>query len=53
MTIGRILYVVAAVLFFLGAIGSTVIPNPSTWGLFCIALGLSLGNVELGSLRRR
>ena len=52
MTLGRIFYVIAAILFFLGGIGSTVIPNPSTWGLFCVALGLLLAVYDLGFSRR-
>ncbi len=52
MTIGKILYVVAAILFFLGGIGSGVIPNPTTWGLFCVALGLLLAGYDLGFRRR-
>ncbi len=52
MTIGRIFYVIAAILFFLGGIGSTVIPNSPTWGLFCVALGLLLAGYDLGFRRR-
>jgi len=52
MTLGRIFYVIAAILFFLGGIGSTVIPNPTTWGLFCVALGLLLAGYDLGFSRR-
>ena len=32
-------FVAAAIIFFLGGIGSTVIPNSVIWGLFCMALG--------------
>lgn len=42
MSIGTIFYVIAAIVFVLGGIGSTIIPNPVIWGLFCIALGLLL-----------
>ncbi len=52
MTIGRIFYVAAAVLFFLAGIGSTVIPSAPTWGMFCVALGLLLANYDLGFRRR-
>jgi hypothetical protein len=52
MTIGRIFYVAAAILFFLQGIGSGLIPNPSTWGLFCVALGLLLADYDLGFRRR-
>ena len=53
MTIGMIFYVIAAVVLFLGGIGSTVIPNPVIWGLFCIALGLMLDEYDFGFRRRR
>jgi hypothetical protein len=53
MTIGRIFYVIAAIVLFLGGIGTRVIPNPDTWGLFCIALGLLLDKYDLGFSRRR
>ena len=42
MTIGKIFYVIAAIVLFIGGIGSTVIPNAVIWGLFCITLGLLL-----------
>ena len=53
MTFGMIFFIVAAILFFLAGIGATTIPNPSTWGLFCIALGLLLDDYDLGFRRRR
>jgi hypothetical protein len=37
-----ILCAIAAVLFLLSALGSTFIPRPEAWGLFCLALGLTL-----------
>ena len=38
-----ILCAVAAVLFFLAAIGSTrLLDRPELWGFFCLALGLAL-----------
>ncbi len=43
MTIGMIFYIVAAIVLFLGGIGSTAIPNPVIWGLFCIVLGILFG----------
>ena len=45
MTFGRILFIVAAVVLFLGGIGSPLIPAPMIWALFCIALGLALDDV--------
>jgi len=53
MTIGMIFYVLAAIVLFLGGIGSPAIPNPTIWGLFCIAVGLVLGEYDLGFNRRR
>jgi hypothetical protein len=54
MTIGMIFYAIAAILFFLVGIGSTVLgPNGMIWGLFCIALGLLLDDFGFGSFRRR
>jgi hypothetical protein len=52
MTIGRIFYVIAAIVLFLGGIGAKVIPNPELWGLFCIALGLLLDEYDFGFRRR-
>jgi len=54
MTIGMIFYIIAAVLFFLVGIGSSVMgPGASTWGFFCIALGLALDDFGFGAFRRR
>jgi hypothetical protein len=53
MTIGMLFYVIAAIVFFLGGIGATVIPNHVTWGLFCIAMGLAMDDVGFGAFRRR
>lgn len=52
MTIGMIFFAVAAIVLFLGGIGSTIVPNRVIWGLFCITLGLLLGGYDFG-LRRR
>ena len=52
MTIGMVFYVIAAIVLFLGGIGSTIIPNPVIWGLFCITLGLLLSGYPF-SFRRR
>lgn len=52
MTIGTIFYILAAIVFFLGGIGATIIPNNVVWGLFCITLGLLLGGYDLGFRRR-
>jgi hypothetical protein len=53
MTIGMLFYIIAAIVFFLGGIGATAIPNHITWGLFCIALGMALDDVGFGAFRRR
>lgn len=44
MTVGRMLYIAAAVILFTGGIGSPLIPNPPIWGLFCMALGSVFAN---------
>lgn len=41
---GRIFFGVATLFLFLAAIGSSLIPNPTAWGLVMIALGLLVGN---------
>jgi hypothetical protein len=53
MTIGMIFYVIAAIVLFLGGIGSPIIPKPEIWGLFCIALGLLLDEYDFGFRRHR
>jgi hypothetical protein len=53
MTIGMIFYVIAAAILFLSGIGVTAIPNPTTWALFCMALGLLLDEYDMGFRRRR
>jgi hypothetical protein len=50
MTIGKIFFIIAAIVLFIGGIGSTIIPNTEIWGLFCIAIGLVLGDYDF---RRR
>ena len=52
MTIGKIFYILAAIVLFLGGIGSMVIPNPVIWGLFCVTLGLLLNEYDFGFRRR-
>ena len=52
MSIGMILYLIAAIVLFVGGIGATVLPNYMTWGLFCIALGLLLNKNDLGLSRK-
>ena len=52
MSIGMIFYVLAAIVLFLGGIGSTIVPNPVIWGLFCVALGLLLAGHDFGFRRR-
>lgn len=34
---------IAAILFFLAAVGSGIIPHPQSWGLLALALGLATG----------
>jgi hypothetical protein len=40
---GRIFFGIAALFFFFAAVGVTVIPNPTAWGLVAVALGLAVG----------
>jgi hypothetical protein len=42
MKLTRIFFLVAAILFFVAAIGWTILPNPMIWALCCLALGLFL-----------
>jgi hypothetical protein len=44
MTIGRVLYIIAAVILFSAGIGSPLVPEPGIWGLFCIACGNLFGD---------
>jgi hypothetical protein len=54
MTIGMIFYVIAAIIFFLVGIGSSVVgPNGQVWGFFCLALGLLLDDFGFAGFRRR
>ena len=46
MTIGRILFLAAAILLFLAGIGSTLVPSAMIWALFCVALGLLLNGYD-------
>ncbi len=47
MSIAKILFLAAAVLFLLAAIGATLLPNAMIWGLVCVALGLFLSGYDL------
>jgi hypothetical protein len=47
MSVTRILFLAAAILFFIAAIGWTVLPNPMIWAMFCVALGLFLHGFDL------
>jgi hypothetical protein len=54
MTIGMIFYIVAAVIFLLTGMGTTLVgPHAMTWGFFCIAVGLALNDIGFGAFRRR
>ena len=43
----NVLLLVAAVLFFLSAVGANLIPNETAWGLFFLALGLAITSLRL------
>ena len=47
MSIAKIFFLAAAVLFVLAAVGSTLLPNAMIWALVCIALGLFLSGYDL------
>ena len=40
---GRVFFGVAALFFFFGAIGVTIIPNPTAWAFVLMAIGLAIG----------
>ncbi len=44
---GRVFFGVAALFFFLAAVGSNLIPNPTAWGLVMTAIGLAFGGVPI------
>jgi hypothetical protein len=47
MNVGSLFFLAAVVLFFFAAIGVAMIPNPTAWGLCCLALGHLLGGVGI------
>jgi hypothetical protein len=47
MSIAKLLFLAAAALFFMAAMGSTMLPNAMIWALVCIALGLFLNGYDL------
>lgn len=47
------LYVLAAVLFFFAAVGVSVIPSPTAWGLFFLALAMALGGPRWGFWKKQ
>ncbi len=49
---GFFFLIAAAVLFFFAGVGVTVIPNPTTWGLFCFVLGVLLSGVPMPTWKR-
>jgi hypothetical protein len=40
---GRVFFGVAALFFFFAAVGVTIVPNPTAWGLVMTAIGLAIG----------
>jgi len=40
---GIIFLGISALFFFFAAVGVTVIPNPTAWGLCALAIGLAVG----------
>lgn len=49
---GWVFMLLACLLFFFAGIGVTIIPNPATWGLFCMSLGFLVGGTELSYFKR-
>jgi hypothetical protein len=47
MSIAKILFLAAAILFLMSAIGSTLLPNAMIWALACLAFGLFLSGYDL------
>ena len=47
MSLGTVFLILAALLFFLAGVGAILIPNPVTWALFCLALGLLTSGVPI------
>ena len=43
MSIG--FFTLAAFLFFFAAVGVKIIPDPTAWGLVCLAIGLAVGGL--------
>ncbi len=41
---GWVLIAIASVLFFLAAVGSTVIPDAGAWGMVALSLGFAIGS---------
>ena len=39
-----VFFAIAAVFFFLAAVGAALIPNETAWGLVALALGLAAGS---------
>jgi hypothetical protein len=52
MRIGSLLLLAAAVVLFLAGIGSTLVPNPVVWGLFCMTLAFLLRDYDFKFGRR-
>ncbi len=50
---GRIFFGISALLFFFAAVGVHIIPNPTAWGLFSLALGLFIGGIDFAFWKRK
>ncbi len=44
---GRVFFAVAALFFFLAAVGAHQIPNSTAWGFVLLAIGLAVGGVPM------
>jgi hypothetical protein len=44
----RLFFVAAIILFFFAAVGVSIIPNPTAWGLVSLSIGLAVTGVPMG-----
>lgn len=42
---GRIFFIIAALLFLFAALNITIVRQPTAWALFLVAVGLAVGGI--------
>lgn len=47
MKLSWVFYVIALILFLFAGIGTPALPGALAWGLFCLTLGLILGDAKV------